>query len=65
MNKLKRAYQETNDIEKIRNLKAKLEIQTNILKQTNDIKDILWGYISEKDIPEITVRLNKLNGEGA
>jgi len=65
MNKLKRAYQETNDIEKIRNLKAKLEIQTNILKQTNDIKDILWGYISEKDIPEITERLNKLNGEGA
>ena len=29
------------------------------------IKDVLWGYISEKDIPEITVRLNKLNGEGA
>ena len=65
MNKLKRAYQETNDIEKIKSLKAKLEIQTNILKQVNDIKDILWGYISEKDIPEITERLNKLNGEGA
>jgi len=65
MNKLKRAYQETNDLEKIKSLKAKLEIQTNILKQVNDIKDILWGYISEKDIPEITERLNKLNGEGA
>jgi len=65
MDKLKKAYQETNDIEKIKSLKAKLEIQTNILKQVNDIKDILWGYISEKDIPEITERLNKLNGEGA
>jgi len=65
MNKLKRAYQETNDIEKIRNLKAKLSITKGILKQTNDIKDVLWDYVSEKDIPEITERLNKLKGEGA
>jgi hypothetical protein len=34
MNKLKRAYQETNDIEKIRNLKAKLSITKGILEQT-------------------------------
>jgi hypothetical protein len=29
------------------------------------IKDVLWDYISEKDIPKITERLNKLNKEGA
>ena len=26
---------------------------------------VLWDYVSEKDIPEITERLNKLNGEVA
>ena len=59
------SYQETNDVEKIRNLKAKLLITKGILEQTKDIKDVLWDYVSEKDIPEITERLNKLNGEGA
>ena len=59
------SYQETNDVEKIRNLKAKLLITKGILEQTKDIKDVLWDYVSEKDIPEITERLNKLNGEVA
>tara|TARA_R110000822_G_scaffold18642_1_gene61457 strand:+ start:613 stop:792 length:180 start_codon:yes stop_codon:yes gene_type:complete len=54
------SYQETNDVEKIRNLKAKLLITKGILEQTKDIKDVLWDYVSEKDIPEITERLNKL-----
>ena len=27
------------------------------------VKDILWGYISEKDIPEITLKLKNLEGK--
>ena len=29
------------------------------------IKNVLWDYVSEKDIPKITERLNKLNREEA